>query len=584
MTKEEILQLSDKTLIEYNCKLCNKHVIKRKKAFKYYPEFLCRTCLREKLGVHEKISKTQKISANKESTKQKRKQTCLKKYGVEYAHQSQKVKEKIKNNMIQNYGSVKNYYKKIREKTKKTCLEKYGVESAGQVEAFKEKRINTMVNKYGYRAPVQNKEILKQIIATKKEKYGEHLEKIVEKTKQTKLQKYNDQNYNNLEKSIKTKIQKWGSLKEYHRHCASQCSKTKNKYTALDGTKLDSSYEIIVWNFCIRNNIQIEKGPTIEYEYNNKKHFTYIDFKIDGLLFECKGKHLLKGCYDYEGVPIKIKLEVYKKNNINIITDNNFFNLSPNSDISNGRKYLKNSLILIDIRLFDDPEFPYSKNKPKCFYDVKVNNHLSIKEAWNDELLRWKMIKNRINYAGGYITNTSIKTAMNICRICKQPSWFSKNYAKQLLQKYAITNIIFDPFAGWGSRALAAKELGYNYIGYDLNEELINWHKSQKNNIQLGDANNIICNEECTIFICPPYEDYENYFENQNIKNTQEDWLDIVIRNTPNAKRAIMVCKKVDRYKKYIKEQKNNNGPFGKNNEYVLVIENLNNWNQQQTA
>lgn len=61
--------------------------------------------------------------------KEKCKQTCLEKYGVENSTQSKEVQDKIKKTMLANYGVEHiSYSKEFKEKTKKTCLEKYGVE------------------------------------------------------------------------------------------------------------------------------------------------------------------------------------------------------------------------------------------------------------------------------------------------------------------------------------------------------------------------------------------------------------------------------------------------------------------------
>lgn len=66
----------------------------------------------------------------------KYKQTCLEKYGVEYAQQSNKVKDKAKQTCLEKYG-VEHYTN--REKSKQTCLEKYGVESNLNIPEVKEK-------------------------------------------------------------------------------------------------------------------------------------------------------------------------------------------------------------------------------------------------------------------------------------------------------------------------------------------------------------------------------------------------------------------------------------------------------------
>ena len=349
---------------------------------------------------------------------------------------------------------------------------------------------------------------------------------------------------------------------------------------SIDGKRFDSKYEVLVYEYCKKNNIPVECQIPIEYEYNGEQHITFIDFRIDGILFEVKGGHLLHGIYDYAmPIPIEEKLKIYKEHDVIVITDKYGSQIIPKKESkdSNGLKY-KNKcpypLIGIDIDLFDNPQFPFAKDKPECFYKVSVDGKLSALDAWNDELIRWNMIKNRINYVGGFIDSKAILTAMNVTRTCKQPSWFSKSYAKQLIEKYITTNTIIDPFSGWGARCDASLELNKNYIGGDLNPELVEWHKSLNRPITLLDANNFKYDKgDCSVFICPPYTDYEKYFDGQDLKTTQCEWLDIIMKNVPNAKEYLMVCKVVDPgWEKYIVEEKINKSHLGTNKEYVLLI------------
>ena len=122
------------------------------------------TCL-EKYGV-DNYNKT------KES-KEKIKQTCLEKYGVEYFWQSNECKEKIKQTCLEKYG-VDSPLKseKIRNKGKKTCLEKYGVDNPAKLEENKEKVKQTCLKKYGGLAPICDPNIKNQIKQTCLEKYG----------------------------------------------------------------------------------------------------------------------------------------------------------------------------------------------------------------------------------------------------------------------------------------------------------------------------------------------------------------------------------------------------------------------------
>ena len=181
-------------------------------------------------------------------------------------------------------------------------------------------------------------------------------------------------------------------------------------------------------------------------------------------------------------------------------------------------------------------------------------------------------------YVGGYIDSKQILNALNVTRYCKQPSWFSKNFAKYIIQKYVTSNTVLDTFAGWGTRYDACKELNKNYIGCDLNKELVNWHNSVGRNIECADAKDFKYLGDCSVFICPPYTNIEIYFDNQDTSLTQCEWLSIVMKNIPNANEYVMVCKVVDKgFEKYIVETKENKSHFGLNKEYILVIKNEHN-------
>lgn len=370
---------------------------------------------------------------------------------------------------------------------------------------------------------------------------------------------------------------------------AKQRASNKSRYVASDGTTLDSTYEISVYEYCLRNNLPVECNVPIKYAYEGVEHTTYIDFRISDQLFEVKGEHILDGYFDDRGVPIAVKLDVYKHNDVVVITGSSKSNMfgKPNSTTSNGLKYKHKCpypLIGVDIELFDNPEFPYRDDRPKCFYDVRVDGQPSAFEAFQDEKLRWKMILNRIQYSGGFIDAHQVLNAFNITRTCKQPSWFSKSLAKHIISDYCSSDTIVDPFAGWGARADAANELQRTYIGCDFNEELVAWHHSKgRTNIQYGDANEFKFEGKCSVFICPPYSDPDTgrCFEDYNFDGfdasakaiTQCQWLQIVMNNVPNAEEYIMVCKIVDPgWEQYVVDTKVNKSHFGINNEYVLVV------------
>lgn len=344
----------------------------------------------------------------------------------------------------------------------------------------------------------------------------------------------------------------------------------------------------IIENFCERNNIQMSLNVESVISPGNIFNTNVQLCEMDETKFILESSsHLTAETNERTADAI---VEYAKSNHIVIITDSgakNIFGI-PNSKESNGFRYpnkCQNPLIGVDIELFKhDLEFPYHKDRPECFYEVKVDGKRSSHEAFYDESLRWKMIKNRIEYSGGFIDANQVLYALNVTRNCKQPSWFSKSFAKQLICKYCTSEMIIDPFAGWGARYDAAKELKRRYIGVDFNRELIAWHHEKgRNFIGFGDANEFRYNDECSVLICPPYSDpktgrcFEDYnfdgFDDRAKALSQCDWLKIVIKNVPNAKEYVMVCKIVDSgWEKYIVETKTNKSHFGKNNEYVIRV------------
>ena len=110
------------------------------------------------------------FSEKGESIKEKRKQTMLERYGVEFIAQSEAGLEKIKNTKKQKYGD--DYNKQITDKTRKTTLEKYGKAFATQIDQFKEKSRQTCLEKHGTEYSFQSENNKSKSKKTLLEKYG----------------------------------------------------------------------------------------------------------------------------------------------------------------------------------------------------------------------------------------------------------------------------------------------------------------------------------------------------------------------------------------------------------------------------
>ena len=161
--------------------------------------------------------------------KEKSKQTCLDKFGVEHAAQSEEVKAKLsqslssksdeekeelvnrrKQTCLERYG-VDNplKYEEFREKSRQTCLEKYGVEYASQSKSFREsfaktwndktedelneinqKRIRTSREKYGVDYPCQHPDVRQKLVDSLVNKSDEEKKDIRVRTENTCLERY----------------------------------------------------------------------------------------------------------------------------------------------------------------------------------------------------------------------------------------------------------------------------------------------------------------------------------------------------------------------------------------------------------
>jgi len=130
-------------------------------------------------------------------------------------------------------------------------------------------------------------------------------------------------------------------------------------------------------------------------------------------------------------------------------------------------------------------------------------------------------------------------------------SIFSPQISQYILNIFAPKekeSIIFDPFAGGGTRAIMSIKNDYNYIGYELRQEEVDAVQQRLKNTNCEKAK-IICgnSQNCDkiennyadfLITCPPYYNLEMYEGGENdlsMCNTYEDFLkgiELVIKET----------------------------------------------------
>ena len=149
-------------------------------------------------------------SSQSKEVQDKYKQTCLEKYGVEHTFQSELVKNKIKEVCLEKYGfenAIKN--KEVKERAKNTCLEKFGVENPSQNKNIKNKKIETSLKNWGVEFPSQNEVIKNKMKETNilnlGVEYPTQNETVKNKAKQTNLTKFGVE-YTFQSETVKNKI------------------------------------------------------------------------------------------------------------------------------------------------------------------------------------------------------------------------------------------------------------------------------------------------------------------------------------------------------------------------------------------
>jgi hypothetical protein len=214
-------------------------------------------------------------------------------------------------------------------------------------------------------------------------------------------------------------------------------------------------------------------------------------------------------------------------------------------------------------------------------YHARLKDSLSPYEAWHNDELLLKCIKNRFIYVNK-VNPRKILQGFNISKIASKISIFSAGYAKIFI--YLFLNefdTIFDPFSGFSGRLLGASSLNKRYIGYDINDTVV----KESNNIikyfnlnasiTKNDSRNIKGSFPC-LFTCPPYSSKEIWRNDgkEIISDlTSTEWVDICLENFDCKKYLFVVDNKCVKYDDNIKFLIANKNHMGGNYEKLILID-----------
>ena len=190
-----------------------------------YREFCSRRCMYDspKLKDKRKNSCIEKYGVDNPSkskeVRDKVIKTNLDKFGHEWATKSDDVKVKMKEQFIEKYGvDNPSKIKEVRDRAKETMLDRFGVEHAMHSDDIKNKLKNKFLEKYGVDNPSKIKEVRDRAKETMLDRFGvEHAmqnKSIQDKCKKTNIERYGVDSplkSNNIREKIKnTNMDKYG--------------------------------------------------------------------------------------------------------------------------------------------------------------------------------------------------------------------------------------------------------------------------------------------------------------------------------------------------------------------------------------
>jgi hypothetical protein len=220
-------------------------------------------------------------------------------------------------------------------------------------------------------------------------------------------------------------------------------------------------------------------------------------------------------------------------------------------------------------------------NYHRSIYHCRVDGRISPREAWDDDNLLKKCIRNRFIYIN-HVSPEKILQGFNVNKIAPRVSVFSAGRAKILINLYLKEfDIVFDPFSGFSGRMLGACAAGKTYIGHDANPLIVQESNTILRQLNLKAAVSVASadiehGEYPCLFTCPPYGSKEKWwFGNDYIESekTAEEWVDVCLANYKCEKYLFVVDSGCTKFDKYLVRKIENRSHFNSNCEKVLLIQ-----------
>lgn len=222
----------------------------------------------------------------------------------------------------------------------------------------------------------------------------------------------------------------------------------------------------------------------------------------------------------------------------------------------------------------------------KSIWSAHKDGSISPLQAWENKDLVLKAALNRLKYKG-YCTPESVVSAFTIAKIAPRVSLFKVSLMQDIIKSFVNdSSLIVDPFSGFSGRMLGAINCKKQYIGRDISEQHIQESKeiaAYKNINVVLEVEDILkapvrCYKNATLITCPPYSDKEVWGQEVEFKSCDE-WIDVCLEKY-ECDSYIFIVDETKKYKNNIVKTIENKSHFNTNYEYVILFKKSTDYNK----
>ena len=439
--------------------------------------------------------------------KEKRKNTCIGKFGVDNPSKSEIIKDKVRETNNINLGvDYPLQSSDCKQKMKNTCINKFGVDNPSKIREIREKAESTNLDRFGFKHAAQNDDIKNDTKNYFIEKFGvdnpSKFKEIKERSKETSIntwKKRGDIIINNIKeennkkygKDFFTQTDEYKELITIQKFNKREIKVNDNRYKliSIDNNLLEiicnrcgSNFNILknLYNKRLKNEEEIclNCNPINIYSKDEKNILTYIKSIYNGKIIS-----------NYKDI---LEIDIYLPElKLGFEYNGLYWHSEINKDINyhyNKYKYFKDKGISL-VQIWEN-NYIYNKNNIYNYINNKINiNYGSIEYSIENIIDNDFLVKNSIiytldyDYSLGVIVDNKLVFMVTLRQNCINNFCFLEGYnyysfylsiISYLKNKFCDISLLLNNSSGYN---LLFENLGFVLKDVNIN---YNWYRNKK--------------------------------------------------------------------------------------------------------